>query len=48
MTREEMQDAVIKKYGFESLLTIEFCRKCDNKEYPIGTIEKIFSSLMKF
>jgi len=29
MTKEEMMDKVIKKYGFESEITILFCKICE-------------------
>ncbi len=29
ITREEMMDEVIKKYGFESEITILFCKACE-------------------
>lgn len=32
MTREEMMDNVIRKFGFEVKETISFCRMCVNAE----------------
>jgi hypothetical protein len=29
MTREEMMDRVIKKFGFEADITIQFCTLCE-------------------
>lgn len=29
MTREEMMDNVIKKFGFEANITIQFCTFCE-------------------
>ena len=29
MTREEMMDRVIKKFGFETDITIQFCTLCE-------------------
>lgn len=29
MTREEMMDNVIKKFGFEANITIQFCTLCE-------------------
>ena len=38
MTREEMMNNVIKKYGFEAKETINFCHKIEwlTKEYEEG------------
>lgn len=32
LSREEMMDEVIKKYGFEHELTILFCKACEECE----------------
>lgn len=39
MTREEMMDAIIRKFGFEAKETINFCRKCEKYNYAIVKLE---------
>lgn len=39
MTREEMMDAVIKKFGFEAKETIDFCEKCEGYGYAAIKLE---------
>lgn len=42
MLLEEMMDDVIKKYGFETKETIQFCHDCEVAKRKIATIiEKI-------
>lgn len=41
MTRKEMMDAVIKKFGFEAKETIDFCEKCERYGYAVVKLEYI-------
>lgn len=45
MTREEMMDNVIKKYGFESEITILFCKACEECDSN-SKIRETFRMLM--
>ena len=42
MTREQMMDAIIKKYGFEDTRTIWFCNLCEDKTTTDYTVENAF------
>lgn len=39
ITRKEMMDAIIKKFGFEAKETVNFCRKCEKYNYAIVKLE---------
>ena len=45
MTREQMMDAIIKKFGFEDGRTIWFCSMCEDKSLTDYTIENAFITL---
>lgn len=48
MTKQEMQNTIIRTWGFENIRTIRFFEICEN--YPKKTdkqLEKIFKFLMK-
>lgn len=47
MTRKEMMDAVIKKFGFEDYRTTTFCALCENNRLSDNAIYKGFKELMK-
>ena len=42
MTREQMMDKIIKKYGFEDTRTIWFCNLCEDKTVTDYTIENAY------
>ena len=48
MTREEMIDTVIKKFGFEDDRTIWFCRVCEYPASPFNDkmVEISFNAIM--
>lgn len=41
MTREEMMNNIIRKFGFEAKETINFCKKCEKYNYAIVKLEYI-------
>lgn len=45
MTREEMMDVVINKFGFETRETINFCALAETADF--ATIKKQYNKLMK-
>lgn len=45
MTREEMMDVVINKFGFEARETINFCTFAETTDF--ATIKKQYDKLMK-
>ena len=47
MTREQMMDDVIRKYGFEVKTTIAFCRMCERGNVAYTQIETRYNELMK-
>lgn len=42
MTREQMMDKIIKKYGFEDARTIWFCNLCEDKTATDYTVENAY------
>lgn len=46
MTREEMMNAVIKQYGFESNITITFCVLAEDSTVETTELRKAFDALM--
>lgn len=42
MTREQMMDKIIKKYGFEDERTIWFCNLCEDKTATDYIIENAY------
>lgn len=44
---EKMMDDVVRKYGFESAATINFCKVCENIEATMLYIVWLYSLLMK-
>lgn len=44
---EKMMDDVIRKYGFESAITINFCKVCENIEATMLYIVWLYNLLMK-
>lgn len=47
MTREEMMDNVIRKFGFEVKETISFCRMCERRNVANERIEARYKELME-
>ena len=47
MTRKEMMDAIIKKFGFEDSRTITFCALCEDNRLSDSAIYKSFKELIK-
>ena len=47
MTKEQMIDNVIRKYGFEARVTIAFCRMCERGDLANTQIEARYNELMK-
>ena len=47
MTREEMMDNVIRKFGFEVKETINFCRMCERGNVTNERIEVRYKELME-
>lgn len=45
MTREEMMDNIIRKFGFEAEETIDFCEKCEKYGYTVIKLE--YTRLMR-
>lgn len=39
MTKEEMMNMVIRKFGFEAKETINFCKTCQKYPYTIAKLE---------
>lgn len=46
MTREEMMDAVIRQYGFESNITIAFCVLAEDSAVSDEELQKAFDAFM--
>jgi len=46
LSREEMMDEVIKKYGFEHEITILFCKGCEDEHVSYSRIKSVFVMLM--
>lgn len=44
---EKMMDDVVRKYGFESAATINFCKACENIEVTMLYIVWLYSLLME-
>ena len=42
MTREQMMDNIIKKYGFEDVRTVWFCNLCEDKTTTDYTVENAY------
>lgn len=42
MTREQMMDNIIKKYGFEDARTVWFCNLCEDKTTTDYTVENAY------
>lgn len=42
MTREQMMDNIIKKYGFEDERTVWFCNLCEDKTATDYTVENAY------
>lgn len=42
MTREQMMDKIIAKFGFEDKRTIWFCRLCEDKTATDDAVEKAY------
>ena len=47
MTREEMMDNVIRKFGFEVKETISFCSMCERGNVANERIEARYKELME-
>ena len=47
MTREEMMQALIEKFGFENSITITFCAFAENSAVHDEQVKKAFEELMK-
>lgn len=47
MTREEMMQAIIEKFGFENSITITFCVFAESSAFHDEQIKKAFEELMK-
>ena len=47
MTREEMMQAIIEKFGFENGITITFCVFAESSVFHDEQIKKAFEELMK-
>ena len=47
MTREQMMDNVIRKFGFEAKATIIFCRMCERGNLAHTQIKTRYNELMK-
>lgn len=43
---EKMMDDVVRKYGFESAATINFCKACENAEETILYIVWLYNILI--
>lgn len=46
MTREEMMQAIIEKFGFEDFMTIIFCMFAENPNNNDIDVEQIFKEMM--
>lgn len=46
MTREEMMDNVIRKFGFEHEMTIQFCTMCESPRFTDLVVEVAYNYLM--
>lgn len=44
---DEMIDKIIRKYGFEAVETINFCRECEIAEQKIEAIKKELENTFK-
>lgn len=44
---EKMMDDIVRKYGFESAATINFCKACENIEVTMLYIVWLYSLLME-
>lgn len=44
---EKMMDDIVRKYGFESSATINFCRVCEDIEKTMLYIVWLYSILME-
>lgn len=42
MTREQMMDNIIKKYGFEDARAVWFCNLCEDKTTTDYTVENAY------
>lgn len=47
MTREEMMQAIIEKFGFENSITITFCAFAESSAIHDEQIKKAFEELIK-
>jgi len=47
MTREKMMNEVIRKFGFEASITIEFCEMCENANTKDEILARLFKILIK-
>lgn len=47
MTREQMMDKVVRRYGFEVEETLAFCRMCENDSFSDDEVKAIYNSLMR-
>lgn len=46
MTREEMMQAMIEKFGFESIATIVFCTLAEDEKSDEEELKKIFEEFI--
>lgn len=46
MTRDDMLDGIIRKYGFEHERTIKFAAMCDNPKVDTGRLAQLFIKWM--
>ena len=46
MTRDDMLDGIIRKYGYEHLRTIQFAAMCDDPKVDTGKLAQLFLNWM--
>ena len=46
MTRDDMLDGIIRKYGFEHERTIKFAAMCDDPKVDTGRLAQLFIKWM--
>ena len=47
MTREEMMDNVIRQLGFESPLTVMFCKDCESGKFTNEELMRLMHTIVK-
>lgn len=48
MTREEMMDNVIRQLGFESPLTVMFCKDCESGKFTNEELMRLMHTIVKY